>query len=112
MPSNVTATHTLLLIAVIAIVTLATRALPFLLFPKGKTPEIILYLGRVMPPAVIGMLVIYCFKDVDFTLWQQALPALIAALVVIVLHIWRKNTLLSIGVGTVAYMLLIQFVFK
>ena len=112
MPSNVTVPHTLLLIAVIAIVTLALRALPFILFPQGKkTPDIVLYLGRVMPPAVIGMLVIYCFKDIDFTSVSSAVPALAAALVVVLLHVWKRNTLLSIAAGTVAYMALVQLVF-
>ncbi len=112
MPSNVTAGHTLLLIAVIAVVSFILRAAPFILFRSGHTPAIVTYLGRVMPPAVIGMLVVYCFADIDFTRWQAALPALIAALTVILLHIWKRNSLLSIGVGTVAYMLMIQLVFK
>jgi branched-subunit amino acid transport protein AzlD len=65
-----------------------------------------------MPPAVIGMLVIYCFKDIDFSRWQAFMPALIAALIVVLLHIWKKNSLISIGAGTVAYMLMIQLLFK
>ena len=112
MPNNVTAGHTLLLIAVIAVVTLILRATPFILFRGGHTPAMVTYLGKVMPPAVIGMLVIYCFEAVDFTRWQAFAPALIAAVIVILLHIWRKNSLLSIGTGTVAYMLMIQFIFK
>lgn len=110
MPNNVTANHTLLLIGVIALVTLLLRALPFILFRQGKTPEMVTYLGKVMPPAVIGMLVIYCFKDISFTAYPYGLPELAAALSVVVLHIWRRNTLLSIGVGTVLYMVLIQLV--
>lgn len=112
MPNNVTAGHTLLLIAVIAGLTLILRAAPFILFKSGHTPAIVTYLGKVMPPAVIGMLVIYCFADVDFTRWQAFVPALIAALIVILLHIWKRNSLLSIAVGTVAYMLMIQIVFR
>lgn len=105
--------HSLLLILVIALVTLLTRALPFMLFPKGKkTPKVISYLGRVMPAAVIGMLVVYCFKDTAVISWPYALPELIAAAVVVLLHLWKRNTLLSCGVGTVCYMLLVQFVFK
>ncbi len=111
MPSNVTFGHTLLLIGVIAFVTLILRAAPFVLFRSGHTPAIVTYLGRVMPPAVIGMLVVYCFSSVDFTRWQAFVPALIAALIIIVLHIWKRNSLLSIGVGTVAYMLMVQLVF-
>lgn len=112
MPSNVTAGHTLLLIAVIAVISFILRAAPFILFRSGHTPAIVTYLGRVMPPAVIGMLVIYCFADIDFTRWQSFVPALIAALIVIILHIWKRNSLVSIGAGTVAYMLMIQLIFK
>lgn len=112
MPSNVTAGHTLLLIAVIAVITLVLRAAPFILFRSGHTPAIVTYLGKVMPPAVIGMLVIYCFADIDFTHWQALVPALIAALIVILLHTWKRNSLISIGVGTVAYMLMIQLIFR
>lgn len=112
MPDNVTVPHTLLLIAVIALLTLLLRALPFILFRSGHTPSIVTYLGRVMPPAVIGMLVIYCFADIDFRRWQAFVPALAAALIVIILHVWKRNSLLSIGVGTVSYMLMIQLIFK
>lgn len=112
MPSNVTAGHTLLLIAVIAALSFILRAAPFILFRSGHTPAIVTYLGRVMPPAVIGMLVIYCFSSVNFSRWQAFVPALIAAAIVILLHVWRRNSLLSIGVGTVAYMLMIQLIFK
>jgi len=111
MPNNVTASYTLLLIGVIALVTLLLRAMPFILFRSGKTPEMVTYLGKVMPPAVIGMLVIYCFKDISFTVYPYGLPELIAAMTVVVLHIFGRNTLLSIGVGTVLYMVLIQLVF-
>ncbi|MBR5514782.1 MAG: branched-chain amino acid transporter permease [Clostridia bacterium] len=112
MPENVTFNHTLLIIGVIAALTFLLRALPFLLFKGGKTPDMVKYLGKVMPPAVIGMLVIYCFKDVNFTVWPYALPELLSAFAVVLLHLWRKNTLLSIGVGTVLYMVLTQLVFK
>lgn len=113
MPNNpeVTFNHTLLLIAVMAFITLLLRALPFVLFRQGKTPDIIKYLGKVMPPAVIGMLVVYCFKDLSFTVYPYGMPELIAALSVVLLHVWKRNTLLSIGAGTVGYMLLIQLVF-
>ena len=82
-----------------------TRLIPFLFFPKGKEiPPIIRYLGRVLPPAVIGMLVIYCLKNVSVL-------EFIAVAAVIVLHVWKRNNLLSIGVGTALYMFLIQVVF-
>lgn len=113
MNSSYSTVHTLLLILVIAAVTLITRALPFMLFPKGRqTPKFVVYLGRVMPPAVIGMLVVYCFKDVSVTAWPNGLPELICAAAVVLLHLKWRNTLLSVGAGTILYMLLIQFVFR
>ncbi len=102
----------LLIIAVVSVVTFLTRVIPFLLFPKGKEiPPLIKYLGAVLPPAVIGMLVIYCLKSVNLFVYPHAAPELIAAAVVVILHIWKRNNLLSIGVGTVLYMFLIQQVF-
>lgn len=102
----------LLIIAVVSVVTFLTRVIPFLLFPKGKEiPPLIKYLGAVLPPAVIGMLVIYCLKSVNLFVYPYAAPELIAAAVVVILHIWKRNNLLSIGVGTVLYMFLIQQVF-
>lgn len=104
--------HSILIIIIVSITTFATRVIPFLLFPKGKEiPPLIKYLGAVLPPAVIGMLVIYCLKSVNLFVYPHAAPELIAAAVVVVLHIWKRNNLLSIGVGTVLYMFLIQQVF-
>lgn len=104
--------HSILLIAVMAIVTYALRALPFLIFGgKRKTPEFILYLGRVLPYAIIGMLVVYCLKAVTLVAAPHGLPEFIACALVAVLHLWKRNTLLSIVGGTVGYMLLVQFVF-
>ena len=89
-----------------------TRLVPFIFIPKGKEiPPIIRYLGRVLPPAVIGMLVIYCLKNVSVLAVPFGLPEFIAVAVVIVLHVWKRNNLLSIGVGTALYMFLIQVVF-
>lgn len=105
-------TYLLALIAVAAVVTAATRFLPFLIFGNGKkTPQIIVYLGKVLPYAIMGMLVVYCMKSVSFVKAPFGLPELIACAAVAVLHIWKRNTLLSIAVGTVGYMLLVQFVF-
>ena len=104
--------HDILLVAVIALVTMSTRFLPFLIFgEKQRTPKIITYLGNVLPCAIMGMLVVYCMKDVAFLAYPYGLPELIGCAVVAVLHIWKRNSLLSIGVGTVCYMLLVQLVF-
>lgn len=104
--------HDLLLVAVMAAVTIALRALPFLLFPEGReVPELVTRLSNVLPTAVIGMLVIYCLRSVDVLTAPFGLPELIAVGVVILCHVWKRNTLLSILAGTVCYMLLIQLVF-
>ncbi len=98
-------------IAVIVLGTVLTRALPFIIFPEGrKPPRFITYLGTVLPSAVIGMLIVYCLREPLLTN-LHALPELIATAVIIILHRWRKNTLLSIAGGTVFYMLLVQYVF-
>jgi branched-subunit amino acid transport protein AzlD len=105
-------TYILSVIVVAALVTAATRFLPFLIFGNGKkTPDIIVYLGKVLPYAIMGMLVVYCLKNVSFISAPFGLPELIGCAAVAVLHIWKRNTLLSIGVGTIGYMLLVQFVF-
>ena len=104
--------HDVLLIVVAALVTAATRFLPFLIFRKKEsTPAIITYLGQVLPCAIMGMLVVYCMKDVQFFSAPFGLPETIGCGLVALLHIWKRNSLLSIGVGTVCYMLLVQLVF-
>ena len=104
--------HSIWIIAVAAVVTAATRFLPFLIFGQGKkTPDIIVYLGKVLPYAIMGMLVVYCLKDVRFLSAPYGIPELLGCAAVAALHIWKRNTLLSIGVGTVFYMLLVQFIF-
>ena len=104
--------HDALLIVVAVLVTAATRFLPFLIFgEKRKTPPVIEYLGTVLPCAIMGMLVVYCLKDISFVKNPFGLPELIACVVVAVLHVWKRNSLLSIGGGTVCYMLLVQLVF-
>ncbi len=104
--------HTFYAIAVMALITALLRFLPFLIFKgKASTPPIVEKLGRLLPSAVIAMLVIYCMKDVHFAATAGYLPAIIASLLVGVLHIWKRNTLLSVISGTVCYMLLVQFVF-
>ena len=104
--------HDVFLIAAAVLVTMATRFLPFLIFgEKRKTPPIIEYLGTVLPCAIMGMLVVYCLKDVSLTSAPFGLPELIGIAVVALLHIWKRNTLLSIICGTVCYMILVQTVF-
>ena len=104
--------HDILLIAVAAVVTAATRFLPFLIFRKKEsTPAIVTYLGQVLPCAIMGMLVVYCMKDVPFLSAPYGAPELIGCAIVAALHIWKRNSLLSIGVGTVSYMLMVQLIF-
>ena len=104
--------HDVLLVAVVALVTVCLRFLPFWIFgEKRTTPALITYLGQVLPFAIMGMLVVYCLKDVRFTSAPFGAPELICCAIVAVLHIWKRNTLLSIGAGTVCYMLLVQLVF-
>ena len=104
--------HDILLIVVAVLVTMATRFLPFLIFGENrKTPPIIEYLGKALPFAIMGMLVVYCLKDISVLSFPYGLPELIACAAVVVLHVWKRNSLLSIGGGTVCYMLLVQLVF-
>ena len=92
--------------------TMTTRFLPFLVFPAGKkTPPYVQYLGKVLPAAALGMLVIYCLKDVSVFTGMHAVPELISIAVVTILHFWKRQMLLSIAGGTIVYMLLVQFVF-
>ena len=101
---------TALLVAVMAVVTMLLRFLPFWVFHE-KTPPYISYLGKVLPPAIIGMLVVYCLKDVSIHTFPFGLPELIAAASVIGMQIWKRNAVASILIGTVIYMLLVQLVF-
>ena len=104
--------HAALIIAVTALVTMALRFLPFLIFGENrKTPPIIAYLGQVLPYSIMGMLVVYCLKDIHLASAPFGIPEFIGCALVALLHIWKRNTLLSIGVGTVCYMLLVQFIF-
>lgn len=99
-------------IAICALGTMATRFLPFLLFNgKRPTPQYVQYLGKALPSAIFGMLVVYCLKNVDILAGSHGLPELIAIVVTVALHLWRRQMLLSIAGGTVCYMLLVQLVF-
>lgn len=105
-------TKALIAILICAAVTALLRALPFLFFGgKRKTPALILSLGKVLPPAIMAMLVVYCLRGVTFTAFSGWVPALIASAAVVGLHLWKRQTLLSILGGTAVYMILVQFVF-
>lgn len=107
-----TLTQQIITILMVIIGTMLTRFLPFILFPAGKpTPKYIRYLGTVLPAAVFGLLVIYCMKNVSLFAGSHGIPELISISVVVVLHLWKRQMLLSIAGGTVCYMLLVQFVF-
>ena len=99
-------------IAVMAAVTFLTRFLPFLLFDrKGQPPKVVLYLGRVLPPAIIMMLVIYCLRNISFSSSSHGIPELLCVAVAAALHWWKGNNLLSIFSATILYMVLVQAVF-
>jgi len=109
---TMTITQQIITIAMVVFGTMLTRFLPFIIFPAGKpTPKYVQYLGKVLPPAVIALLVIYCFKDVKVQSGNHGIPEFLAVAAVALLHIWKKNMLLSIAGGTIVYMVLVQFVF-
>lgn len=98
-------------IIVAAIFTFATRLIPFAAFGKREVPKVVKYLGDVLPPAIIGILIIYCIKDSYNLEVNTFAPQLIGIIATAVVHLWKKNVLLSISVGTILYMLLIHFIF-
>lgn len=107
-----TTTQQIITVAMAVLATVLTRFLPFIIFPAGKeTPKIIKYLGKVLPAAVFGFLVVYCLKNVDIPGGSHGIPELIAVAVVVILHLWKRQMLISILSGTVVYMLLVQLVF-
>lgn len=104
--------HSLMIIVVCALTTLCTRALPFLIFGgKKEVPAVIQYLGKVLPCAIMAILVVYCLKGINLLTGNHGLPELLAVALVVGLHVWKKNTLLSIGLGTAFYMFLVQVIF-
>lgn len=104
--------QSLAIIGVTALCTIFLRAFPFLLFGGRKeVPGTVRDLGAVLPTSIMMVLVVYCLRNVDFAAVSHYLPSVIACLVVVGLHLWKKNILLSIGFGTVCYMVLIQAVF-
>ena len=104
--------HGMALVAVVTAVTMLIRFLPFLVFGGGRpTPRFITYLAGGLPCAIMAMLVVYCLRSVDLLGPTHGLPELLAGAAVVGLHLWKKNTLLSIAVGTALYMVLVQAVF-
>ncbi len=104
--------HSIEIIAVAAIITLFIRAIPFVAFGgKREVPVTVTYLGKVLPPAIMVILVIYCIKGIHLLSGSHGIPELLSIAVVTALHVWKRNTLLSIAVGTILYMILVQVVF-
>lgn len=108
---RLSATESIIIIAVCAVCTILTRALPFLIFGNRAVPGVIKYLGKILPMAVIATLVVYCLKDMSFDTIGGFAPYVISVSIVIAMHLWRRNAFLSIISGTVCYMLLVQLVF-
>ena len=104
-------THSALIILTVSVVTALLRFLPFLVFGNRETPRFVAYLGKVLPFSVMGMLCVYCLKGVSFAAMPFGIPEAVSVLAVVLLHLWRRNTLLSIIGGTACYMLLVQLVF-
>ena len=104
--------HALIIIVVMGLMTLATRILPVLIFGRGeKVPDYIMYLGRVVPYTAMGLLIVYCLRDVQILDAPHALPELAVLAAVCLTHMWKHNTILSVVTGTVLYMILVQIVF-
>lgn len=107
-----TFTQQIITILMVVLGTMLTRFLPFVIFPANKpTPKYIQYLGKVLPSAVFGLLVIYCLKNVSIFTGSHGIPEAISIALVILLHLWKRQMLISIAGGTVCYMLLVQFIF-
>ena len=108
---DINVTRSVLIIAICAACTFFERALPFLVFRGREVPPVIRYLGKVLPMAIMATLVIYCIKDISFTALDTCLPYLIGIAVTSLIHLWKRNNLLSIALGTIAYMVMVQTVF-
>lgn len=104
--------HAIVVLIVMGAVTLATRILPVLIFGRGeKVPDYIMYLGKVVPYTAMGLLIVYCLKDISISDAPHGIPELIALAIVSGCYLWKRNTILSVVVGTAAYMLMIQMLF-
>ena len=104
-------THAALVIAAAAICTVFTRALPLFFGGSRGIPEPIRYLGKILPPAIMAVLVVYCLKNISLLQTPFGAPELLASALTVILHVWKRNNLLSIAAGTICYMLLVQVVF-
>lgn len=104
--------HAMIIILVMGLATLATRILPVLIFGRGeKVPDYIMYLGRTVPYTAMGLLIVYCLKDISFTASPHALPEIIALAAVVITYLWKRNSIASVVIGTALYMFLVQVVF-
>lgn len=104
--------HAAIIILVMGLMTLATRIIPVLIFGRGeKVPDYILYLGKVVPYTAMGLLIVYCLKDVPVLEAPHALPEIISLAVVTITYLWKRNSILSVVIGTLLYMVLVQMVF-
>ena len=104
--------YLILSISVIAVITAALRFIPFAVFSANrKTPNIILYLGKYLPYSIMAMLVVYCLKSVNLLASPFGIPELIGVVIVVGLHLLKRNTLISIAGGTICYMVLVQLIF-
>ena len=108
---DINVSRSVLIIAICAACTFFERALPFLVFRGREVPPIVRYLGKVLPMAIMATLVIYCIKDISFTALGTFLPYVVGIAVTSLVHLWKRNNLLSIALGTVAYMVMVQTVF-
>ena len=110
---QLTETQTFITIFAVALGAMVTRFLPFLLFPDSKEPPMVIsYLGKMLPPAMMGLLVVYCLKNVSILTSPFGIPEFMAILSIMLLHKWKSNVLLSIGGGTAVYMILVQAIFS
>ena len=102
----------IIVIATMALVTLFIRAIPFCIFERGgKVPKVVEFLGKALPPAMMSFLLVYCVRNADYLGTSHGLPELLGVAIAMVLHVWKGNTFLSIGLATVAYMIMVQFIF-
>ena len=100
--------HNVIQLILTSLMTFLLRAFPFLVFQKKETPKVVSYSGKVLPYAIMGMLVVYCLRNTSFLTPSYGLPELLGVAVTVIVHVWKRNTLFSIISGTICYMVLIQ----